>query len=130
MLLERVSFPPNSLVCTICTPNVCEPELEHFFTYKLYSDFGRILSKDVFKRRTSTGGEAFSLLICPDATKFLFLSVFFAYRDDLDIWATSLTKIARSPLPFGIRRSKTSFLKLPTTCILTLQFSDFESLKT
>ena len=110
LVLESGSLPPNSC--------------------KLYSEFGRILSKDVFERRTSNAGEAFSLLICPDVTKFLFLSVFFAYRDDLDIWATSLPKIARSPLPFGIRLSKTSFLKLPTTCILTLQFSDFESLKT
>ena len=45
------------------------------------------------------------------------------------IWSTSLSKTAKSPLPFGIRRSKTSFLKLPTTCMLTLPFSDFESLK-
>ena len=27
------------------------------------------LSKDVFERRTSTGSEAFSLFICPDANK-------------------------------------------------------------
>ena len=82
--------------------------------------------------RTSTRSEAFSLLlvICLDATKFLFVSVFFSNRDDLrKIWSTSLSKIAKTPLPFGIRHSKTSFLKLPTTCMLTLPFSDFESLK-
>ena len=33
-------------------------------------------SKDVFERRTPTGSEAFSLLVCFDATKFVFLSFF------------------------------------------------------
>ena len=33
------------------------------------------LSSDVFERRTSTGSEPFSLLICFDATKFVLLSV-------------------------------------------------------
>ena len=34
------------------------------------------LSKDVFERRTSTGSEAFSLLICRGDRKFVFLSFF------------------------------------------------------
>ena len=28
LVLERGSLPPNSLVCTICAPNICAPELE------------------------------------------------------------------------------------------------------
>ena len=35
-----------------------------------------ILSKDVFERRTSTGSEDFSLLICLDDIKFVLLSFF------------------------------------------------------
>ena len=38
--------------------------------------------KGVFERRTSTGSEAFSFLICHDATK-LFLPILYSYRDDL-----------------------------------------------
>ena len=34
------------------------------------------LSKDVFERRTSTGSEDFSLLICLDDIKFVLLSFF------------------------------------------------------
>ena len=34
------------------------------------------LSKGVFKRRTSTGSEVFSLLTCLDDIKFVFLSFF------------------------------------------------------
>ena len=34
------------------------------------------LSNDVFERRTSTGSEAFSLLKCLDANKFVLLSYF------------------------------------------------------
>ena len=36
----------------------------------------RSLSKGVFERRTSKGREAFSLVICVEATTFLLLSVF------------------------------------------------------
>ena len=28
LVLERGSLPPKSLVCTICAPNICAPELE------------------------------------------------------------------------------------------------------
>ena len=31
IVLKRGSLPPNSLVCTICTQNTCEPELEQFY---------------------------------------------------------------------------------------------------
>ena len=31
IVLEIGSLPPNSLVCTICTQNTCEPELEQFY---------------------------------------------------------------------------------------------------
>ena len=43
----------------------------------------RSLSKDAFERRTSTDSEAFPLLICLGANKFLILSVFFSHRDYL-----------------------------------------------
>ena len=39
-------------------------------------DNSELLSKNVFEGRTSTGSEAFSLLIRPDATKCIFLSAF------------------------------------------------------
>ena len=31
IVLEIGSLPPNSLVCTICTQNTCEQELEQFY---------------------------------------------------------------------------------------------------
>ena len=41
------------------------------------------LSSDDFERRTSTGSEPFSLLICLDATKFILLKCFYSYKHDL-----------------------------------------------
>ena len=41
-----------------------------------------VVAKGVFERRTSTGSEAFSFLICHDATK-LFMLILYSYRDDL-----------------------------------------------
>ena len=41
------------------------------------------LSKDVFERRTSTGSELFSLFICLNTNKFVLLSFFFSFKDDL-----------------------------------------------
>ena len=54
----------------------------------------------------STGSEAFSLLICLDANKFVLLSFF-------TIIAKSLYKNAKSPLPVKVRYSKTPLLQLP-----------------
>ena len=39
--------------------------------------------KDFFKHRTSTGSEVFLILKCLDATKFVLLSFFYYYGDDL-----------------------------------------------
>ena len=47
-------------------------EIPAHFTYKIKGS----LSKGVFERRTSTGSEVFSLLICLDDIKFVFLSFF------------------------------------------------------
>ena len=65
------------------------------------------LSQDVFKRRTSTESEAFSLLvICLDANKFVLLSFFSFIRT---IYPRVSTKLlpndAKSPLPIDVRRS-------------------------
>ena len=54
-------------------------------------------SKDVFKRRTSTGSEALPLFICLDANKFVLLA---------------LPNDAKSLLPVDVRLSKTLLLKL------------------
>ena len=71
------------------------------------------LSKGVFKRRTSTGSEAFSLLTCLDDIKFVFLSFFTVIEAIwLKIWAKPPSKNEKRPLPVGVRRWKT-LLKLP-----------------
>ena len=73
-----------------------------------------ILSKDVFERRTSTGSEALSLLICLDANKFVLLSFFSLIKTIYPRVATEpLPNDAKSPLPVDVRRSKTLLLKLP-----------------
>ena len=60
----------------------------------------------------STGSEAFSLLICLDATKIVLLSIFtlklietICEKD----WAKSLSKSGKRPPPFDVRRSKFFF---------------------
>ena len=70
---------------------------------------------DVCKRRTSTGSEPFSLLICHDATKFVLLSVF-TLKETIFSRLCSKTrpKTAKTPLPVDVRRSKTSLLKRPS----------------
>ena len=58
------------------------------------------LSSDVFERRTSTGSELFSLLICHDANKFLLLSVFTLIETICPrICSKSRSKGTKSPLP-------------------------------
>ena len=66
------------------------------------------LSKDVFERRTSTGSEAFSLLICLDANKFVLLSFFSLIKTIYPRVSTDpLPNDAKSPFPVDVRRSKT-----------------------
>ena len=66
------------------------------------------LSKDVFERRTSTGSEAFSLLICLGANKFVLLSFFSLIKTIYRRVSTKpLPNDAKSPLPVDVRRSKT-----------------------
>ena len=73
------------------------------------------LSKDVFERRTSTGSEVFSLLICLDANKFVLLSFSSLIKTIYPRVSTEpLPNDAKSPLPVDVRRSKTPLLKLPT----------------
>ena len=72
------------------------------------------LSKDVFERRTSTGSEVFSLLICLDANKFVLLSFSSLIKTIYPRFSTEpLPNDAKSPLPVDVRRSKTLLLKLP-----------------
>ena len=59
------------------------------------------LSKGVFERRTSTGSEVFSLIVCLEATKFVLVSV-----------VILCPKSEKGSLPVVVRRSKTSLLKL------------------
>ena len=72
------------------------------------------ISKDVFKRHTSNGSEAFSLFICLDANKLVLLSFFSLF---FKIYPRVSTKLlpndAKSPLPVDVRCSKTLLLKLP-----------------
>ena len=66
------------------------------------------LSKDVFERRTSTGSEAFSLLICLDANKFVLLSFFSLIKTIYPRVSTDpLPNDTKSPFPVDVRRSKT-----------------------
>ena len=75
------------------------------------------LSNDVFERRTSTGSEVFSLLICLDANKFVLLSFSSLIKTIYPRFSTEpLPNDAKSPLPVDVRRSKTLLLKLPNVC--------------
>ena len=77
------------------------------------------LSKDVFERRTSTGSEAFSLLICLDANKFVLLSFFSLIKTIYPRVSTDpLPNDAKSPFPVDVRRSKTLLLKFPNFLVL------------
>ena len=78
------------------------------------------LSKDVFERRTSTGSEVFSLLICLDANKFVLLSFSSLIKTIYPRFSTEpLPNDAKSPLPVDVRRSKTLLLKLPVKTTAT-----------
>ena len=79
----------------------------------LYHAFVRSLSTNVFERRTSTGSEVFSLLICFDTTKFVLLRVSTIIETVCPkVCSKSQLKSAKSLLPVDMRRSKTSLLKL------------------
>ena len=72
------------------------------------------LSKDVFRRRMSTGSEVFSLTICLDAKKFVLISFFSLIRATyLRVSTKPPPNDAKRPLPVDVRRSKTLLLKLP-----------------
>ena len=79
------------------------------------------LSSDVFERRTSSGSEPFPLLISLDATVFILPSVLIL-RETIcpKICSTSRLKSAKRPFPVGVRRSKTSLLKLPNDNIIVI----------
>ena len=77
------------------------------------------LSKDVFERRTSTGSEAFSLLICRGDKKFVLLSFFSLIKMIyLRVSTKPLPSDAKSPLPVDVRRSKTLLLNVKTLPII------------
>ena len=72
------------------------------------------LSRGVFERRTSTGSETSSLLICLHAIKFVLLSVFTLIETICPIISSkSRPRSAKSQLLVDVRGSKTSLLKLP-----------------
>ena len=76
---------------------------KHSPFFSLTSSFARklgSLSKEVFERPMSTGSEALSLLICLEATKFVFFSAFSLIETIcLKIWLKSrhfrLTRVAQ-----------------------------------
>ena len=69
------------------------------------------LSSDVFERRTSTGREPFSLFKCLDDAKSVLLSDFTLTETMCPkICSKSWLKIAKSSLPFDLRRSQTLVL--------------------
>ena len=78
------------------------------------------LSSDVFDcdRRTSTGRELFSLLICLEATKFVLLCVFILKETIFPRICLKKTrqKSKKGPLPADERRSKASLVKRLIDC--------------
>ena len=77
------------VVNVLSVPNFCSR----------FSDFIRDFKQDVFERQTSPGSEVFSLLICLDANKFVFLRSAFLLTEMvcLKIWSKSRPKIAKRP---------------------------------
>ena len=79
------------------------------------------LSKDVFKGRTSTGSEPFSLFMCLDANKFVLLSfVSLTKRIYPRVSNKPLPSDAKGPFPVDVRRSTTLLLKLPIDTFFSL----------
>ena len=73
------------------------------------------VSKDVFGRCTSAGSVPFFILVCLDAITFVLLNVFTRIQTICPkIWASSLPKSAKHPLPVDVHRSKTPLLKFST----------------
>lgn len=76
-----------------------------------YHPWACLLSSAKKKWRTSTGSEAFSLLVCLEASKFVLLCLYaYAFRDDSPpprTCAKPLPKNAKSALPVDLRPSKT-----------------------
>ena len=72
------------------------------------------LSKRVFKTRTATGSELFSLLACLHTTTFTSLSIFSPLEMiSIKIWGTPLSWHAKFSVPVAVRVSKMHMLKLP-----------------
>ena len=85
------------------------------------------LSGDVFERRTSTGSEPLSLLMCLDATVFVLLSVVILIETICPkICSKTLLKSSKRPLPVDVRRSKTSLLKLPNVGLEEREVGSFQ----
>ena len=70
------------------------------------------LSKGVYERHTSTGSEAFPLYVCLDSNKFVSLSFFFSYKDDLPESLNQTTAQWRKKSTSGWRASLTSLGKV------------------
>ena len=71
------------------------------------------LSTRVFKTRTATGSELFSLLTCPHTTTFTLLSIFSPLETiSIKIWVTIGSSNAKYSFPVAVRVSKTRLLKL------------------
>ena len=70
--------------------------------------------KGLFERRTSSGSDVLSLLICYETTKFVLRSVFILIGTICPkIWANPMRKNAKSLFPVDVRRRETSTLNLP-----------------
>ena len=89
----------------------------------LETDYGWGLMHRRFGRCTSTESETFSPWVCLDANKFLLVSLFILVETIWPkVWAKSLTKNVRGPLPVDMRLSKTSLLELPNVLLIVLRY--------
>ena len=70
------------------------------------------------KQLTSTGSEVFSLLLCLDAAKYVFLIILTLIETNCEkILQKSLPNNSKRPLPVDLRRSEMSLLELPNICM-------------
>ena len=108
--LSRLLYPYTALLFP-GLPSPC-PLPEQWIVHDVnFNQLTGSLSRNVFERRTSTGSEALSLLICCNASKFVSLSTFSLMKT---IWpkevgiTTAPKKNKNRPLLVDVSRLKTS----------------------
>lgn len=100
-----------------------EQTLKQIMVTWLLKTVNRGLKHRRFGRCTSTESETFSPWVCLDANNFLLVSLFILVATIWPkVWAKSLTKNVRGPLPVDMRLSKTSLLELPNVLLTVLRY--------